>query len=310
MPLRSGLRRLALVGGLLVLAAPPAVLLGGCTGGGIAAAETAQEAYDRGMADFQRRRYDTATEHFRAALDFGRGTPVARDAQLQLARAHNENREYLLAGQEFTRFIELYPDDARVQDTEYERLMSYYRLSPSYELDPTDTERAIQYIQLFLVRYPDGPHATEAQTMMEELREKLARKRYEAARLYERREMFEAAVMTYRSVLADFPTSPWTDEAMFGALRSQVRYAEVSVPMRQVERFSEGLALYDRLVELFPTSPYLTEAQVYYDRAYTGRRDAEARLAALSARPAAAPVPAPEAAPVTDEPTRTAGDGR
>lgn len=297
MSVRSGLRRLALAGAFLALGAAPAAL-GGCSSGRAVAAESAQEAYDRGVRDVERRRFDTAAEHFRAALDFGRGTEVARDAQIALARAFFEGRQYLLAGQEFTRFIELYADDPRVEQVAFERLTAYYRLSPPYELDQTDTETAIQYIQLFLARYPDGPRTAEASAMLEELREKLARKRYEAARLYERREMFEAAVLTFRSVLEDYPTSPWADDALFGALRAQVRYAEASIPVRQAARFADALAVYDRLVDLFPTSPHLQEAQAYYDRAYAGRRAAEARAAA------AAPPP-----PVVDRAEGTGAEG-
>jgi outer membrane protein assembly factor BamD len=118
---------------------------------------------------------------------------------------------------------------------------------------------------------------------MDELREKLAQKRYEAARLYERRELFEAAVLTFRSVLEEFPASTWADDALLGALRAQTRYAEASVPARQAARFAEALTLYDRLVELFPRSPLLTEAQAFYDRAFAGRRAAEARAAGARA---------------------------
>jgi outer membrane protein assembly factor BamD len=275
-------RRLGLVLSLFALApvglaALAPLGLAGCSAGGPAVAADAAEAYARGLRAMERRRYDRAIEAFRAAIDFGRATPVARDAQLALARAYAADRQELLAGQEFSRFIEFYADDPRVEEAEFERLQAYYRLSPDYELDQTDTERAIEYIRLFLQRHPDGPRAAEAGAMMDELREKLARKRYEAARLYERRELFEAAVLTFRSVLEDYPASTWADDAMLGALRAQTRYAEASVAARQGARFAEALALYDRLVELFPRSPLLAEAEGIYDRAFAGRQAAEAR---------------------------------
>ena len=225
----------------------------------------------------QARRHDRAAEHFRAALDFGRATAIARDAQLGLAQAYLGDEQYLLAGQEYTRFIEFYGEDPRVEAAEFERLTAYVRLSPDYELDQTDTERAIEYIRSFLQRHPESPRAAEAAAMMDELREKLAHKRYASARLYERRDLFEAAVLTYRSVLEDFPASSWADDAMLGALRAQVRFAEESVASRQAQRFAEALALYDRLVEVFPQSPLTAEAQGYRERADAGRRVADAR---------------------------------
>jgi outer membrane protein assembly factor BamD len=268
----SRLRTAAL---LLVAAALPA--LAACTSTGPTAATSAEEAFANGTRATQAGRHDRAAEHYRVALDFGRGTPVARDAQLALAQAYLADEQYLLAGQEYTRFIEFYSDDPRVEAAEFDRLTAYARLSPDYELDQTDTERAIEYIRSFLQRHPDSPRASEAGAMMDELREKLARKRYESARLYERRDLFEAAVLTYRSVLEDFPASPWADDAMLGALRAQTRFAEESMPSRQPARFAEALALYDRLVEVFPQSPLIAEAQGFRDRAEAGRRVADTR---------------------------------
>ncbi len=268
------LRRLRFAA-LVLTAALPA--LAGCTTASPTTATSAEEAFQRGTTAMQARRHDRAAEHFRAALDFGRATPVAREAQLALAQAYLADEQYLLAGQEYTRFVEFYGDDPRVEVAEFERLTAYARLSPGYELDQTDTERAIEYIRSFMQRHPDSPRVAEAAALMDELREKLARKRYESARLYERRDLFEAAVLTFRSVLEDFPASTWADDAMLGALRAQVRFAEESVPSRQSERFAEALVLYERLVEVFPQSPLVADAVSYRDRADAGRRVADTR---------------------------------
>ncbi len=247
----------------------------GCSGAAPRAAESAEEAYARGAAAFEARRWDRAAEHFRAALDFGRGSGIADEAQYYLARAYFEDGQYLLAGAEFTRFAELYPADSRVEDVEFERIRAYYRLSPPYQLDQTDTERAIEYIRLFAARHPESPRTAEAVALLEELQGKLARKLFEAGRLYERRELYEAAVLTYRSVLEQHPTSTYADDAMLGMLRAQVLYADASIRVRQGVRYGEALAFYDRLVQLFPNSPVLPEAQALYDRAFAGRRAVE-----------------------------------
>jgi outer membrane protein assembly factor BamD len=251
--------------------------LAGCGGTGPATAASAEEAVQRGNTAMEARRYDRAVEHFAAALDFGRATAVAREAQLGLARALAGDRQHLRAGQEYTRFIEFYPDDPRREEVEFERVRTYAALSPQYELDQTDTQTAIDYIRVYLQRYPSGAHTTEAAALLDVLTEKLARKRYESARLYERRDLYEAAVLTYRSVLEDYPASTWADDAMVGALRAQVRFAEESVLSRQAERFAAAVEIYGRIQEVFPNSPLLPEAAVLRDRAEAGRRSAEAR---------------------------------
>ena len=119
----------------------------GCGGTGPATAASAEEALQRGTAAMEARRYDRAVEHFAAALDFGRATTVAREAQLGLARALAGDRQHLRAGQEYTRFIEFYPDDPRREEVEFERVQTYAALSPEYQLDQTDTQTAIDYIR-------------------------------------------------------------------------------------------------------------------------------------------------------------------
>ncbi len=256
MPLRSGL--------LLAF-----VVLAGCSGGP-ETFSSAQAAYDRGVEAFERERYDRAIEYLRAALDFGRTSELADDAQLYLARAYAGDRQYLLAGNEFTRFIEFYRGDPRIEQAAFERIEAYAALSPRYELDQTDTRQAIAYVQLYLQQYPQSPNAEAAALIASTLREKLARKLYETGRLYERRELYEAATLTYRDVLAEYPTSDYVDDALASAVRSQTLYAEGSIPSLQNARYQEAVQIYDQLLTLFPDSPVLTEAQADYERAYQG----------------------------------------
>ena len=261
MPIRLGL--LALV----------ALTVAAC-GGGPPTFSTAQEAYDRGMAELDRGKYALAIEHLRASLDFGRTGELADDAQLALARAYAADRQYLIAANEFTRFIEFYRADPRVPEAAFERIEAYVALSPRYELDQTDTRQALGFIRSYVQQYPESPRVAEAEAMAAELREKLARKLYEAGRLYARREMYGAAVNYFREVLAEYPTSVYADDAMLGAVEAQIAYAAGSVRGRQEGRYREALDLYDQLVTLFPASPLLGDAQGLYDRAYAGWRAA------------------------------------
>ena len=258
MPIRTGLAALV-------------VLVSGCSGGP-ATFSTAQAAYDRGVSQAANDRHARAIESFRAALDFGRTSDLADDAQLALARAYAADGQYLLAGNEFTRFIEFYRTDDRIPQAAYERIQAYAALSPRYELDQTDTRQALAYIRGYLQQYPDSPNAVAAEALRAELREKLARKQYETARLYVRREFFDAAVIAFQEVLSEYPTSPFADDALLEAIEAQIEYADRSVAGRRMERYQKALDIYDQLVTLFPQSPTLGEAQELYDRAYAGWR--------------------------------------
>ncbi len=245
-----------------------ALFLGsGCGGSGKLRYETAQEAFEKGKALYDRGKYERAIPYFQAVFDFGRTHEWAAEAQMYLARSYAANNEYILAANEFSRFSEIYRTDPRREQAEYERALAYYQMSPAFQLDQTDTERAITQFQLFVERFPNSPLVPEAETRIKELREKLAHKQYASAQLYERRELYEAAALTYESVFDRYPDTEWVDEALLGSIRSFIAYAEQSIEERQGERYERAVENYRRMLQIFPDSPFLQEAETLANRA-------------------------------------------
>lgn len=242
-----------------------AVFAAGCTGSGRLRYDSPQEAFDKGKAYFDRGKYDRAVDYFQAVFDYGRTTETAPDAQLYLARSYFENREYILAANEYTRFLSVYRNDPRAEEAEYERAMSFYRQSPGFELDQTPTAQAVTYFQLFLDRFPQSELKDDAEERIRELREKLARKEYAGAELYERRELYEAAALSYVRVFDKYPDTRLADDALLGAIRTYILYSEQSIRGRQQERLQAAVDNYERLVQLFPDSPLLKEAEQQYE---------------------------------------------
>ncbi len=269
MSFRTAAVRLRVVA-LVLLALP---LVAGCASSRRVRHSTPQEAYEKGMRAFERRRWDEAVDFFKGTLDYGR-TPAnefADDAQLQLARTYSKQGEYILAAGEFSRFSELYRSDPRAADAEYERALAYAALSPTFELDQTNTERAVTYFQLFVERYPESPRTREAEAQILDLRGKMAHKAVASGRLYERRDLFEAAAMSYEQAFAKYPDSEWADEALVGAARAYTRFAEKSVRERQAERYQKALDLARSFAELFAQSPLRAEMDAVEAEARAGQ---------------------------------------
>ena len=125
------------------------IAVAGCSGSNRLQHRSPEDAYQQGMQRFESGNYDEAIRFFRAVFSYGRANDWADDAQLQLARAYRNNRQYRLAATEYRRFGELYRNDERVPIAEYERAMSFFELSPRYQLDQTDTRQALSLFQLF-----------------------------------------------------------------------------------------------------------------------------------------------------------------
>lgn len=248
----------------LLLTLTLAVLLSACAGSGRLRYDTPEEAFTKGLAEFEDGDFERATEYLQGVFDFGRTHQWAADAQLLLARAYRQNEEFLLAANEYTRFTQIYRSDPRIPDAEYELAMTYYDRSPHYRLDQTDTERAIVQFQLFIERYGSNPLVADAQSRITELRGKLAQKQIHTAQLYERREYYNAAAVSYEAAFDRFYDTEYADDALLGAMNAYYEYALLSIQVRQKERLEKAEENYDRLIQIFPDSPLVKEAEAIY----------------------------------------------
>ncbi|MBL7979058.1 MAG: outer membrane protein assembly factor BamD [Bacteroidetes Order II. Incertae sedis bacterium] len=231
--------------------------------------QTPQEAFEKGKALYEKKRYTDAIEFFKGVFDFGRTNEWADDAQYYLGLSYMGGKDYMVAEQELMRFVSLYRSDPRSIEAEFQRLICYYKLSPTFELDQTDTDRALTNMNIFLQRYPNDDRVSQISIMIKELREKLGQKAYEAGKTYERRGYYQAAAHTFEQVLQNYADTSWADNALLGAIRSYVLYAKNSVESKQAERFDKAITTYNRLVELYPKSEVLKTAEVLYMEATT-----------------------------------------
>jgi outer membrane protein assembly factor BamD len=242
-------------------------LLVGCSGGDQLSYRGPEEAYQKGMAQFEDGDYQQAIRLFRGVFEYGRGNEWAPKARFQLAMAQRELSKHLVAANEFKRFTELYRNSELLPRAEFERANSYYLRSPMYRLDQSDSRQGISLFRLFIDRYPNHDLVPEAKEKIEELRGKLARKKFEAGKLYEQRDMWNAATTVYEEVFDQYPDTPWADDALLGAVRAYLRYADRSVQQKQAERYQKAIQNYNRLTQLFPESDLVNTAEGLYSEA-------------------------------------------
>lgn len=251
----------------IVLCALLGVLMGGCSGSQQLSYNGPEEAYQKGVTQFEEGDYETSIRFFRAVFDYGRGNEWAPEARFKLAMAQRKLGKHLVAANEFRRFTQIYRNNEMVPRAQFERANSYYLQSPMYRLDQSDSEQAISLFRLFLDRYPNHELAAEAEKKIDELRAKLAHKEYAAGRLYERRDMWGAATQVYESAFDSYPDTPWADDLLLGAVRSYVQYGDRSVQRLRAERYQKAIDYYNQLAQLFPESGLLSRAEELYGEA-------------------------------------------
>jgi outer membrane protein assembly factor BamD len=234
--------------------------------------DTLEVAFDKSMALYERERYREAANAFEVVISIGRGTDIGQDAQFYLAQSYYKNRDYLIAASEFQRYSNFYPRSERKQDSDFMEAMSYYNLSPRYNLDQTDTYNAIERFQLYISRFPNSDRATQAAAMIDEMRTKLARKSFEAAEQYMRLRYYQAAAIYYGLTIERFPETKWAENSLANQITAYVVYADNSVRARQAERYQKAIEAYESYIQLFPRGENRSKAEAYYDRAVAGLR--------------------------------------
>ncbi len=239
-------------------------LLSACGGGNPRTAASPFEAYEKGKTYFEKGEFDKAVIALTSVFDFGRAHEYAADAQWLLAESQYQDKNFILAANEYERFMALYSGDERTVDAEYKRALSYYNLSPPFDLDQTDTEKAITYLRLFLNRNRTHPLATDVGAKIDELQEKQALKEYESGKLYHKREQYQASAIQFERVLDKFPNTKYAAMALVGAMQAWTDYSDVSVDSRKKERLDKAIEIYNRLVQIFPGRPELKEAELIY----------------------------------------------
>ena len=225
--------------------------------------EKALEYYDEGD-------YTRASTLLQELISVFMGTDRAEEAHYKYAYALYKMRDYITSVYHFKEFVKRYPNSEYIEDARFMIGVNYYYLSPNPRLDQTDTYNAIEAFELFMNLYPDSPKVEEANKMVEELRNKLVFKSYLNAKLYYNLgtylgNNYQAAVITARNSLDDFPDTKYREELSFLILDSLYIQAVNSVPEKEEERLRRTLDEYYAFINEFPESSYLKQANKIFE---------------------------------------------
>ncbi len=225
------------------LAAVALLLAIGCSGSNKL---TRKQKADRAFA---RKDWPAAIQDYQIYLEeMGLGDE-AMAAHFMLARSYFENEDYPTAAVEFEIFQRDYPrSDSLVAAAHYEALC-WVNQSPSYDRDTTPILKAIRKLEDFMIDHASDARVESARQTVLELRDRLARKSLETARLYLRMDRRTAASIYYEKLLREQPESIHAEE---GALELIDVWLEMGEPekarqlVEQIEATRPGTELAGR----------------------------------------------------------------
>ena len=138
---------------------------------------------------------------------------------------------------------------------------AYYQLADPFYLDQSFTTKAIDALQLFLSKNPESDYKEESNKMLDNLRERLAKKAFEQAELYYNIGYYKAAVEAFTVMVNEYPDSKFREQAQFYLVKSSYALAGASIDRRKMDRYKETLKYQKRFKLKFPDSEYAQDSE-------------------------------------------------
>lgn len=223
--------------------------------------------YKAAFEYFNNKKYSRAATLFESLAALTDGTDRDDTVRFYWGLSNYNFKDYYTAETNFQQFAESYPRSPFASQARYLRLDCLYRSTLRYELDQQPTYKAMSAISEYMLEYPDNENMQVCKDMLEELGERLDRKAYEAAKLYYKMEDYLASHVAFRNVLKDDAENMYREDILYYIAMSSYKYAYLSVPSKQKERYLSFIDDYYNFIGELPDSHYRKELDAIYAKA-------------------------------------------
>ncbi|MBA5793775.1 outer membrane protein assembly factor BamD [Flavobacterium sp. xlx-214] len=186
------------------------------------------------------------------------------------SKAYYNSRKWEASKPMFQKFNLLYLSSPNREETMFLEAMSAYEMSEVFTLDQHVTYEGIQKFDTFLTAYPDSQYKDQALKNSKELKEKIERKAFESAKLYnkigEYTRDYNAAIVALDNFLLDYPGTVYKTDALYYKYDSAYKLALNSVYSKMEERLKKAIDYHDDLVSYEPNTKYKEEADKMLER--------------------------------------------
>ncbi|WP_275316059.1 outer membrane protein assembly factor BamD [Tenacibaculum bernardetii] len=224
-----------------------------------------EEQYKMAVKMYETQKYSKALRLFEKVTPSFRGKPQMERIQFMVSQSNFNEKNYSIAGYYFNRFTRNYPKSSKREEAAFLSALSYYKAAPSFSLDPTDTNKALESFQGFIDRYPDSDKLDEANKYYAELRNKLEKKAFEIAKTYYKTAAYDsrnyrAAIVAFDNLLSDYLGTKYKEEALYFRLKAAHDFVLKSTQRRKAERIKAAIKAYDKLKRSFPESKFMGDS--------------------------------------------------
>lgn len=228
-------------------------------------AKSKDTEYRLKMADqyFATKKYKKAQTLYEELFTEVKGTVKFEEVYYKDAYCFYYMKMYKDAENLFKGFLEVFPNSPKAEEVDYMRAFCYYKQSPKLELEQVATTKAIGMMQTFINTHPGSERIKEATDIIDKCRAKMEQKEARSAELYYNLAQYRAAAIAFTTLMNNYPESSKGEEYKLKAVKSYYRFAKMSIPEKQVERFEKVITEYQDFLDRYPDSKLLKEAESY-----------------------------------------------
>jgi outer membrane protein assembly factor BamD len=166
-----------------------------------------------------------------------------------------------LASYYLENFAKTFPNSVHAEECSFLAAYCHFKESPEYELDQTDTQMAIDKMELFMVRFPETNLKDSCNNLIDGLRLKLEKKDYASAYQYLHTRNYRSASLAFADFLKKWPNSDRREDAYFNILEADHDLAVNSVESKKAERAEAGIRSFNTFADAFPESKRMPQAR-------------------------------------------------
>ncbi len=226
--------------------------------------EVADQLYEKGKYKQAIRLYE------QIEAKEGAWRPNLQSMFYKYSKSYYNSRKWEASDKMFQKFNLVYFTSPNREETMFLEAKSAYELSESFTLDQHITYEGINKFEAFISAFPESQYSEEANKNLRELKEKIERKAFESARLYnkigEYTRDYNAAIVALDNFLLDYPGTVYKTDALYYKFDSAYKLSINSVYSKMEERIKNALSLYDDLITFDPNTKYKEDADRMVER--------------------------------------------
>ena len=224
-------------------------------------AEPDKILYDRAMDDIRHGRETVARFSLQTLLNTYPDSEYVAKAMLGIADSYYKegtSEGLAQAINEYKNFITFFPYLDEASFAQYRVGMAHYRRMEKPDRDETQVQLAEQEFQNYLLNYPQGKQAAEAEQRLREVQEIIAEADFRVAKYYYGKGSYNGSAHRLTEVVDRYPLYSQADEALWMLANSMERY-------EKLKPYSSDY--YRRIVRDYPASSHVQEAKARLEKA-------------------------------------------